>query len=359
MAHERLQKLMARASTWSRRQAEELIRDGRVTVNGLVASIGQQADPAVDAVKVNGQRLHIPTSVVGIYVLLNKPPGYVSTRRDPEGRPTVLDLLPSRLRETVRPVGRLDFNTEGLLLLTDDGELANQVAHPRFGCVKSYEVKVKGSPDRAALERLRTGIKLEGKVTAPARVETRRVRGSRDLSTNTWWTIAINEGRTRQIREMFFRVGHPVQRLRRVAIGSLRDPALKLGSWRMVTEEEVERLTAGLQPGGVGSGGAARAKERSDRGAKPAPVTRAPRTGRGGTLKFNTGERPEGASTRSSGARSASTRADGAKSTNAGKTNRPSNKRPRRPKADGGGAPRTNQRGGNKRGGKPGKRSRD
>lgn len=289
MGQERLQKLIARAGKWSRRQAEELIRGGHVTVNGLAATIGQQADPARDAVKVDGNRLHIPVSAAGIHVLLNKPPGYISTRRDPEGRPTVLDLLPARMRDTVRPVGRLDFNTEGLLLLTDDGDLANRIAHPRFGCVKSYEVKVKGTPDREALARLRTGIKLEGKMTAPARVESRRVRGSRELSTNTWWTIAINEGRTRQIREMLFRVGHPVQRLRRVAIGPLRDAALRLGDWRMVTAEEIERLTSSLSQGTKGAPCEGAPSAPAGRAKRPRATPRAPRTGKSGTAKFDTG----------------------------------------------------------------------
>ncbi len=242
MSRERLQKLMARAGHWSRRQAETLIKNGQVTVNGQRASVGDQADPHIDAIKVDGRRLHVPEITTHLYVLLNKPAGHVSTRNDPEGRPTVLDLLPSRMRALVRPVGRLDFDTEGLLLLTDDGELAHRVTHPSFGCPKTYEVKVKGRPDKEALDRLRNGIKLYGKLTAPAKIESRRIRGRRTVSANSWWAMTINEGRTRQIREMFFRIGHPVNRLRRVAIGPLRAPALDLGRWKTLDDLELERL---------------------------------------------------------------------------------------------------------------------
>lgn len=255
MSRERLQKLMARAGDWSRRQAEEVIRRGQVTVNGQVATLGDQADPAIDAIKVDGKRLHIPEAQIGVYLVINKPPGHVSTRNDPEGRPTVMDLVPARLRSLVRPVGRLDFDTEGLLLLTDDGDLAHRLTHPSFGCAKTYEVKVKGRPDDAAIDRLRAGIKLYGKQTAPAKIETMRMRGRRTASTNSWLKVTINEGRTRQIREMFFRIGHPVQRLRRVAIGPLRDVGLAVGGWRSLDEAEVERLRAAVDIGTKGRRG--------------------------------------------------------------------------------------------------------
>lgn len=241
MSADRLQKILSRAGVASRRASEDLIREGRVTVNGQVAELGSKADPENDAIKVDGKRIAVPTR--SFYVLLNKPTGHVSTRNDPEGRPTVLDLLSPRLRERVFPVGRLDFDTEGLMLLTDDGDFAHRIAHPRYGCEKVYEVKVKGEPQRAQLDKLRQGIRLEGRLTAPARIEKlRRSLGPREAKENTWWTVILGEGRTRQIREMFFRIGHPVTRLRRVAIGGLRDPHLAVGKWRELTEDEVEAL---------------------------------------------------------------------------------------------------------------------
>lgn len=242
MSEERLHKLMARSGPWSRRQAEELIRQGRVTINGQAASLGAHADGQRDAIKVDGKRLHLAPAAAGIHLLVNKPQGYVSTRHDPENRPKVIDLVPARLRTLVRPVGRLDFDTEGLMLLTDDGELAQRISHPRYGCSKTYEVKVKGFPEPAALDRLRGGIKLYGKKTQPAKIEPRRVRGGRSARANSWWTVTIGEGRTRQIREMFFRIGHPVGRLRRIAIGPLQARGLEVGGCRAVEDAELERL---------------------------------------------------------------------------------------------------------------------
>jgi 23S rRNA pseudouridine2605 synthase len=247
VSEERLQKILARAGVASRRKAEELIREGLVTVNGRVAVLGEKADPARDAIKVDGKRIQI--SHDHRYLLLNKPKGYMSTVSDPEGRPTVIDLVPPGMRKALLPVGRLDFNTEGLLLLTDDGEFAQRIAHPRYGSTKTYEVKVKGIPSEAQLDRLRAGILLEGRRTAPAKIIPRtpfkpaaaRRRGEPE-SENSWWLVELTEGRTRQIREMFLHVGHPVQKLRRVAIGSLRDPHLPLGALRELSEREVQRL---------------------------------------------------------------------------------------------------------------------
>lgn len=248
MAEERVQKLLARSGVASRRKAEELIRQGRVTINGEVAQLGDKADPDRDAVKVDGKRVQ-PPPPGHRYLLLNKPTGYVSTTADPAGRPTVLDLVPPRLRRALVPVGRLDFDTQGLLLLTDDGEFAHRVSHPRFGCTKTYEVKVKGQPDPSRLDKLRAGIVLFGRRTSPCRILPRRVPGGRASEGNSWWTVELNEGRSRQIREMFQRIGHPVQRLRRVAIGPLRDPRLPPGACRELTPEEVAKL---LQPAGKG-----------------------------------------------------------------------------------------------------------
>jgi len=237
---ERLQKVLARAGVASRRKAEELIRAGRVTVNGAVAEVGTQVDPGRDAVKVDGRRVR--SAAPSRYFLVNKPRGYITTKSDPEGRPTVFELLPQqRQLGAVVAVGRLDFNSEGLLILTDDGELAQRIAHPRYGCSKTYEVKVKGVPEREAIDRLRAGVVIEGRRTAPARI--RLLRGPRrGRERNSWWSITLSEGRTRQIREMFHRIGHPVQRLRRVAIGSVSDPALGPGGVRNLTRGEVERL---------------------------------------------------------------------------------------------------------------------
>lgn len=240
---ERLQKVLSRAGVASRRAAETLIREGRVTVNGTIASIGQKVDLASDSVKVDGKRVQLPER--NRYVLLNKPAGYMTTKSDPEGRPTVFDLLPPQLRRGLFTVGRLDFETEGLLLLTDDGDLAQQVSHPKYGCSKTYEVKVRGKPSPAAVAKFESGIVIDRRRTRPARIfPLGGNRGRRSAESNTWWKVEIKEGRTRQVREMFARVGHPVMRLRRVAIGRVADRDLPRGSFRELTEAEVRRLAA-------------------------------------------------------------------------------------------------------------------
>lgn len=245
---ERLQKILARAGVASRRKVEEMIEQGLVTVNGRLAELGQKADPERDAIKVEGRRIQ-PHKGEYHYLLLNKPRGVMSTISDPEGRQTVMDFIPPVFHKALVPVGRLDYNTEGLILLTDDGEFAQRVAHPRYGSVKTYEVKVKGRPNEAELDRLRAGILLEGKRTAPAKIAPRhspvahrRRRDDDEGGENSWWVVQLTEGRTRQIREMFLRINHPVQKLRRVAIGPLRDPDLPLGSVRELKAREVEML---------------------------------------------------------------------------------------------------------------------
>lgn len=259
---ERLQKILARAGVASRRKAEELIEQGLVTVNGQTAKIGDKADPERDAIKVEGKRIQ-PHRGEHHYLLLNKPKGVMSTLSDPEGRQTVMDFIPPQFRKALVPVGRLDYNTEGLILLTDDGEFAQRVAHPRYGSVKTYEVKVKGRPSEASLDRLRAGITLEGKRTAPARITPRsspvahrRKRDDDEGGENSWWVVQLTEGRTRQIREMFLHIHHPVQKLRRVAIGPLKDPNLPLGAVRELLPREVEMLL------------------RSSREKKPAPTSK-------------------------------------------------------------------------------------
>lgn len=244
MARERLQKLMSRAGVASRRRAEEIIAAGRVTVNGTVASLGDSADPTQDAIKVDGRRIQLPST--HRYFLLHKPRGVLTTRSDPKGRPTVFDLVPAKERKGLRAVGRLDYQTEGLLLLTDDGDFAQRIAHPSYGCEKVYEAKVKGHPEQTAIDRLRKGIVLSGRRTAPTRIDFMRSSGGA-ADANSWWRVVLNEGRTRQIREMFQRVGHPVQKLRRVAIGGLRDPKLPRGAIRPLSEREVAALSRSTQ----------------------------------------------------------------------------------------------------------------
>ncbi len=288
MSEERIQRILARAGIASRRKAEELIREARVTVNGQLAGIGDKADPAKDAIKVDGKRVH-PHEGPYRYLLLNKPRGVMSTVSDPQERQTVMDFVPPALRKALVPVGRLDFDSEGLILLTDDGEFAQHVAHPRYGGSKTYEVKVRGEPSEAALDRLREGIVLEGERTAPARIvrraqgPQRRRGGDDDEGHNSWWVVELVQGRTRQIREMFQRIGHPVQKLRRVAIGPLRDPHLPAGAVRELSEREVEtlrRITARPKkkkdaPPKASARKAAPAKKAAARAKKPLSVKRA------------------------------------------------------------------------------------
>lgn len=247
MTAERIQKILARAGVAARRKAEDLIREGRVTVNGKVAELGAKADPLRDSIKLDGKR--IEPAREHRYLLLNKPKGYLTAVSDPDGRPTVIDLVPPAMRKALVPVGRLDFHTEGLLILTDDGEFANRLSHPRYGCHKTYEVKVKGIPEESQVDRLRRGIVLDGRRTASCRIEALRTTPQRgEEGGNAWFHVELAEGRTRQIREMFFRIGHPVQKLRRVAIGSLRDADLPVGSLRDLTEAERLRLLRPSRP---------------------------------------------------------------------------------------------------------------
>lgn len=240
MSGERLQKVIARAGLGSRRTAEDWIRQGRVTVNGQIATLGDRADPATDAILVDGKRLK--AAAQPRYLLLNKPRGYVTSRSDPEGRRTVMDLIPAKLHRGLVPAGRLDYDSEGLVLMTTDGDLVLKVTHPRYGCMKTYEVKVKGQPSESTMRRFREGIVIDGKRTAPAKARLLHRPRPGKGEKNSWWTVEIGEGRKRQLREMFFRLGHPVQRLKRVAIGGLRDPALPLGAYRWLDEEEIRHL---------------------------------------------------------------------------------------------------------------------
>lgn len=231
----RLQKILSQAGVASRRAAEKLIADGRVTVNGeTVREMGTKADPGADDIRVDGRR--IKAAERHRYILLNKPSGFVTTRSDPQRRRTVIDLL-GGVREYVYPVGRLDYDTEGLLLLTNDGELAAALTHPRHGVERTYEVRVAGMPDQEALERLRKGIPLDGKRTLPAEVTLLNKSGREGVLLMT-----IREGRNRQVRRMCEAVGHPVDKLKRVKIGPLSDRMLKRGEWRDLTPAEVKKL---------------------------------------------------------------------------------------------------------------------
>lgn len=240
----RLQKIISAAGIASRRAAEKLMQEGRVSVNGeTVRELGSKADLDTDDIRVDGRR--VKGAQRHRYFLLNKPRGYVTTRSDPEKRATVLDLLKG-VREYVYPVGRLDFDSEGLLILTNDGELAATLTHPRHEVERVYEAELLGVPDAHDLNRLARGIVIEGRRTSPAHVElvTDRNPARRREADTSVLRITIHEGRTRQVRNMCEAIGHPVRALRRVRIGPISDKHLKLGAYRELTAEEVRRLKA-------------------------------------------------------------------------------------------------------------------
>ena len=237
--NERLQKILSGAGVASRRAAERLMAEGRVTVNGtVVRELGTKADPGADDIRVDGRA--IKTATRRLYFLLNKPRGYVTTRSDPEGRRTVLDLLPG-VHDYVFPVGRLDYDSEGLLLLTNDGDLAAKLTHPSHEVPREYQARIRGVPDAHAIRRLVQGIVLDGRRTAPAVVRLLGT-GLGEDRTQALLSITLHEGRTRQVRRMCEAIGHPVVRLRRVRIGPISDPALPLGAYRPLTGREVAAL---------------------------------------------------------------------------------------------------------------------
>jgi len=235
----RLQKILSAAGVASRRASEQLILEGRVSVNGeTIRELGTKADPEKDAIKVDGRR--IKTDVAQRYIVLYKPKGYVTTRKDPEGRRTVMDLIDDS--QYIYPVGRLDYDTEGLVLMTTDGDLAARLMHPRHEVDKEYEVIVVGAPDARALEKLKKGVYIEGGRTSPAHVHIgSTVKGHKPT---TLLTITIREGRNRQIRKMCSAVGLPVRDLRRIRMGPITLGRLKPGQWRALTPAEVKRLKA-------------------------------------------------------------------------------------------------------------------
>jgi 23S rRNA pseudouridine2605 synthase len=238
---QRIQKIIAEMGISSRRKAEEMIIEGRVTVNGKTAVIGMKADPFRDHIKVDGKLLVEPEKKV--YFIFNKPRGVVTSLSDPEGRPTVHDFLKG-IRQRVFPVGRLDYDSEGMLFLTNDGEFAHAVLHPSKKIPKTYLVKVKGVLEEKDIEKLKTGIRLDRTLTAPAHV--RRVRKTEN---NSWIEMTIYEGKKRQIRRMLERVGHSVMRLMRVRINGLEMGELKPGAYRKMTPEEMKKMAKELNMG--------------------------------------------------------------------------------------------------------------
>ena len=237
MAAERLQKIIAAAGIASRRKAEELIKSGAVSVNGrVVTALGSKADPERDHIRVNGRRLR--GAEHHVYLLMNKPKGYVTTVRDPEGRPTVMDLV-AGIRARLYPVGRLDYASEGLLLLTNDGELAHRLTMAASHVPKTYVVKVAGTPAQPGLEKLRRGLMIpseQGRVkTAPATVRVLRA------AENPWYEVTLIEGRNRQIRRMFEGIGHHVEKIKRVRYGPL-NLDVPTGHFRRLSMREVEKL---------------------------------------------------------------------------------------------------------------------
>lgn len=246
MQLERLQKIIAHAGFASRREAESMIREGRVTVNGrVVTELGSKADPARDHIKVDGKLITRPEA--HRYILLYKPREVMTTVEDPQGRRTVIDLIKG-VRERIYPVGRLDFHSEGLILLTNDGDLAFKVSHPQHGSVKTYHVKVRGVPEERLIGKLERGITIDGKRTLPCEIKRMKTTGKGDDAGNSWYEVKLREGRTQQIRKMFQAVGHPVSKLRRVAIGPLSDPRLGPGDYRELTKTEVKMLETMKEP---------------------------------------------------------------------------------------------------------------
>ena len=226
---ERLQKVLARVGIGSRRVCENLIAEGRVLVDGEMAVLGRRVDPETALIEVDGAPVGVRPDLV--HYVLNKPAGVVTTADDPQGRPTVVGLVPNEPR--VFPVGRLDVDTEGLLLLTNDGELAHRLTHPSYGVEKEYVAEVEGLPTRAVLRRLREGVELDDGPTAPARAT---------LVDPSVVRLTIHEGRNRQVRRMCEAVGHSVVRLVRTRIGPLADRSLAPGAWRELTGDEVRSL---------------------------------------------------------------------------------------------------------------------
>ena len=238
---QRLQKILSTAGIASRRAAESYITDGRVSVNGeTLKELGSKADPETDDIRVDGRRIKVASR--RLYLLLYKPRGYIATRSDPQGRPTVIDLLAKGgVRDYVYPVGRLDYESEGLILLTSDGDLAARLTHPSHEVEREYHVKVLGVPDDHDLERLSKGIVIDGRRTLSAAVKLLKVTPGSDADHATL-SIVVKEGRNRQVRNMCEAIGHPVDRLRRVRIGPITDERIRPGEFRELDAKEVAAL---------------------------------------------------------------------------------------------------------------------
>jgi pseudouridine synthase len=241
LVRERLQKILARAGFGSRRSVEALIAGGRVTVNGRAATLGMQADAQADRIEVDGRAIAIDDEPV--HLALHKPAGFVTTSNDPQRRRTVMELLPAGIPPHVFPVGRLDRDTEGLLLFTNDGEFAHRLAHPRYEIDKEYHALVAGTPSEAALERLRSGVEIEGRRTSPAQAEAAEAPyGYEEPDAHTWLRLVIHEGRKRQVRLMCAAVGHPVVMLVRTRVGDVTLGRMVRGSSRSLSAREVTAL---------------------------------------------------------------------------------------------------------------------
>ncbi len=240
----RLQKILSEIGVASRRQAEGLIREGRVTVNGCVAQIGDKADPSRDHIKVDGRRVTLSASK--IYLMVNKPKNIITTLNDPEGRPTVVDLVKSHYPRLF-PVGRLDYDAEGFLLLTNDGDLAYRLSHPSFEVPRTYRVKVKGKPTREEIRKLSRGVSLTDGPTAPCRIVPLK-----ETEENSWLEMTLHEGRNRQVKRMWEKMGYSVLKLARVRFGGLSLGKLKPGEYRPLRPAEVEKLKKLIKERGKG-----------------------------------------------------------------------------------------------------------
>ncbi len=238
LMEKRIQKILSEMGITSRRKAEELIIEGRVTVNGQTATLGMKADPVKDHIKVDGKLLTRPEPKV--YIILNKPQNVITSLHDPEGRPTVKDFLKG-VKYRVYPVGRLDYDSEGLLLLTNDGDFAHAMLHPSKKIFKTYHVKVKGAPEDEKIDILKTGVKLGDGTTAPA-----KVKKIKTTENNSWLEITIHEGRKRQIRRMLEKVGHPVLKLKRIRINGIELGKLESGEYRYLKLKEIDNIKKGI-----------------------------------------------------------------------------------------------------------------
>ena len=263
----RLQKFLSETGVSSRRKAEEMIIEGRIAVNGKTAQLGMKVDPEKDFIKVDGKP--VTRSGPKLYFAFNKPKAVMSTLEDPQGRPTVKDFLRG-IKQRVYPVGRLDYHSEGLLLITNDGEFTNMVLHPARKIPKTYEVKVKGTVEEENLEKLRGGIKLEDGITQPAKI----LQTGKTEAGNSWLEITIHEGRKRQVRRMLDRVGHPVLKLKRTSVGGVKLGALEPGALRPLAQQEVDRIIKGAKK--ILPGQQIKTRETKEPGAQK---KRAPRTG--------------------------------------------------------------------------------